>query len=110
LLVSFVFNFSALFQTCAPVFVLRFFLNLSVAFHLGNATNSSQNVSDHEKLRTTTSCDCSVRQALGSAVVFHVFLEELQQFLVTEVAAATGSQQNHDIFKNSTTISNLFGS
>jgi hypothetical protein len=111
LLLGSVFDLAAFQQALTLVIALQLFLNFFVAFHVSHATDSCGNVSDHEELRTPASSDSSIRKTLRLAVVFHVLLEELQRFLVVEVAATSERSTNcRKSFKLSTGIRDLFGS
>jgi hypothetical protein len=80
LLLSFVLDLATLQQAIARV-IRQFFFDRFVAFHVVDITNSLSRVSNHEKLSATANSYGFVCQTLRSAVVFHVFLEELQRFL-----------------------------
>jgi hypothetical protein len=108
-LLSFVLDLATRQQTITRVF-RRFFLNRFVAFHVVDTTNSLCYVSDHEELSAAANSDGFVCQALRSAVVFHVFLEELQRFLSLQVAVASRSWQSSNNFRVNRGTSNLFGS
>jgi hypothetical protein len=108
-LLSFVLDLAAPQQAITGIF-RQFFLGLLVAFHVIDITNSLSNVSDHEKLSAAANSDGFVSQAFKSAVVSHVFLEELQRFLSLQVAVASEVVKSRMKYKNLRTTSNLFGS